>query len=50
MSFVDGSHKMRDASHLEITDESDALIRKLVEDSNLAVSQPADMTVGDATL
>ncbi|EPQ26822.1 uncharacterized protein PFL1_05457 [Pseudozyma flocculosa PF-1] len=49
MSFVDGSHEMRDASHLEITDESDALIRQLIDTNELSVSQPADLEVGDAT-
>lgn len=50
MSFVDGSHEMRDASHLEITDESDTLIRNLVDQKQLSVSEPPDMQAGDATL
>jgi hypothetical protein len=50
MAFVSGSHMSRDAEHLEITDESDQLIKKLIERDHLVVSPAVDMKAGDATL
>ncbi|KAH7883137.1 phytanoyl-CoA dioxygenase [Phlebopus sp. FC_14] len=49
MSFVSGSHKSRAAEHLEISDESDAFIRKLVDEHGLSVAPAQHMNAGDAT-
>ncbi|KAG6332855.1 hypothetical protein ID866_6231 [Astraeus odoratus] len=49
MSFVSGSHLTRDAEHLEISNESDEFIQKLIENKNLSVSPAQDMNAGDAT-
>lgn len=50
MSFVSGTHKSRAAEHLEITDESDRLIKNLIRRNELTVAPAVDMKAGDATL
>ncbi|KAJ3028698.1 hypothetical protein HDV00_010087 [Rhizophlyctis rosea] len=50
MSFACGTHLLRSAEHLEISDDSDALIRKLIEEEKIEVWEARDMDAGDATL
>ncbi|KDR74726.1 hypothetical protein GALMADRAFT_141073 [Galerina marginata CBS 339.88] len=49
MSFVSGSHHSRDAEHLEISDESDAFIRNLIQEKKLTIAGAQHMNAGDAT-
>ncbi|KAF9220089.1 PhyH-domain-containing protein [Gyrodon lividus] len=49
MSFVSGSHKSRDAEHLEISEQSDEFIRKLIDEQKLTVAPAQSMNAGDAT-
>jgi ectoine hydroxylase-related dioxygenase (phytanoyl-CoA dioxygenase family) len=49
MTFASGSHKEGFLGHIEISDRSDEVFRKLVADKGFALSSAGPMKAGDAT-